>query len=373
MTQVATLDKEVAKIAKVSYNLGKSFPTSATLLDRECCGLGAYSLTLEYAQISTARLVRALEDKGMLGNVTKRLLDLQRDKMGGAPVEEMEAGEARFCTLLRQLAIMNRHEIKLTIANTKEETQVYSQQSDNASSLYTQDEGRLSALLRADPAGPQLMQPLHELGIHHMGELVSNSGTHMISSTDLQNMHGSRVKPCHKVALNQLTIAICRRETPEAPKAARTTQPLPLVQRELPPELKQPYGNPQLRRTAGTKDIQDLLTQTTTTTPATRATKNTPEPHQTEIRSRKLTVTARQHATHKRMARSGVLIGATHIQPSEVQPEDEEAMARFWQERQDLFRSQYLRSESPRHDQITPPTRHPRYRRSNCPGSIRAH
>ena len=125
-----------------------------------------------------------MEDQGMLGAVTRRLLDLQRDKMGGAPVEELESGEARLCTLLRQLAVMNKYGIQLTVGK---ET-VYSQHPPNPNTLYSQEGVKLAALLRSVTVDSKILQHLHELGVHHPGELVSHSGTHIISTDDLRRM-----------------------------------------------------------------------------------------------------------------------------------------------------------------------------------------
>ena len=88
----------------------------------------------------------------------------------------MEELEARLCTLLRQLAVMNKYGIQLTVGK---ET-VYSQHPPNPNTLYSQEGGKL--------VDPKILQHLHELGVHHPGELVSHSGTHIISTDDLRRM-----------------------------------------------------------------------------------------------------------------------------------------------------------------------------------------
>ncbi len=85
MGEVALLDRQIAAIVRKCWRLPHSHPTSAILRDLADAGLGAISLTIEYAQISAACLTRAslvphscLNYDGHLGAVMKALLDLQR-------------------------------------------------------------------------------------------------------------------------------------------------------------------------------------------------------------------------------------------------------------------------------------------------------
>jgi len=323
LTQLALLDKVLAGIARKCCRLQRSFPTCAILRHVDEGGIGLISLSVEYAQISTACLVRAHSDPGMLGMVTRELLNTQRDKMGGAPVEEITDGEARFCTGLRQLAIMARHDIQLVVMGTP-----YDQTPPHQNTLYSQDGGRLTALLRSQSVSPALMHPLQELGIQHVGELVTDAGTHLISTSDLQQAYGPAVKHKHKQALNKLSIALSQTLSQLEPPVTllsqvRTTAALPPEMRALPADLVQPQGNAHRRRAAGTKDIRELLTQNTapplqTSRPAVSTSQDAPRPQRQRRTRRDI-----QAATHSQMAREGVAIGAhslTAFQGSRGEP-----------------------------------------------------
>lgn len=54
-----------------------STPTGLVLEQQSACGAGAQSLLVDYVQLGTAYLVRALKDDGKLGAVTKAMLKAQ--------------------------------------------------------------------------------------------------------------------------------------------------------------------------------------------------------------------------------------------------------------------------------------------------------
>jgi ribonuclease HI/exonuclease III len=331
MAQLYKLDQEVAKIAKACYMLPQSFPTHGLLLDTQSAGLGVISLVPDYVQVSTRCLVRGVNDDDRLGLVTKALLTIQRDKMGGAPVEELSKGEARFCTTLRQLAIMNRHGIDLEIKG-----QIFNQLPPRPNTLYSQDGGRLAALLRSQLASPILMSPLHTLGVQHLGELVTDAGTHLITTDDLQGRYGSdKVKNGHKRALNQLSIGISgtlakiTNATPEVDEIRKysSASPLPKDMRALPANLTLPASNHHIRRVAGTRDIRDLLTKMPSGTPHPPL-----PPDQLPVRYSKRTRMDRLLEDSQRCSMEPVWLGANNMLPMEVGPARPGSMAAFWQE-----------------------------------------
>ena len=115
VSEIAQLDRCMAAVARQCCRLPKGFATSGILRAQDEAGLGVVSLSVDYAQISTFHLVNALRDNGRLGLVTKALLRTQIKTMGGAPVEYLNTEAARYCTALRQLAIINQHEHDITI------------------------------------------------------------------------------------------------------------------------------------------------------------------------------------------------------------------------------------------------------------------
>ena len=237
MGDIEHLDKRLANIARQSCRLPKGFPTSAILRDHEEAGLGVISLTVDYAQISASHFTRALRDPGRLGIVSRALLDLQRRKMGGAPVEYLDDGAARYCTLLRQLTIMNRHGLTLTLDGCPYPACAPGTEGHQ---LWT-----LTALLRANLAPPSILARLYELGIKHIGQLVAANRTHLITTQDLTVLYGTKVTAQHKIALNQLSAAVSGQLPGGAKsiKGIRSTEALATRFRAIPTTLQQPPGN----------------------------------------------------------------------------------------------------------------------------------
>ena len=74
---IADLDSIVARTAKRALRLPLSTPTGLVLQEKEACGAGIESLLVDFVQLGTAYLVRALNDQGKLGTVTKAILNAQ--------------------------------------------------------------------------------------------------------------------------------------------------------------------------------------------------------------------------------------------------------------------------------------------------------
>ena len=89
--------------------------TASILLSQEHCGFGLISLTVDYATRAAESLTHALNDPGRLGAASRALLHLERERMGGFPVDEVSTGLARYCPNLRKLQVMQRHGLQLTI------------------------------------------------------------------------------------------------------------------------------------------------------------------------------------------------------------------------------------------------------------------
>jgi hypothetical protein len=195
MSEIYELDKAIARVARTCCRLGRSFPTAAILLGETAVGAGVISLTVDYAQISAACLVRAMDDADRLGIVTTALLQIQRDSCrGNAAVEEVADEETRFYTGLRQMCVMKSHGLQLTIKG-----EIYKE-----STLGEGDEmdERVATLLRSQRVPRSLMNPLHRVGVKHVGELITDKGTHLISTDDLTRTYGSKVTAREKKALN---------------------------------------------------------------------------------------------------------------------------------------------------------------------------
>ena len=115
MQEIGRLDRTLAGITRRCCRLPRSMATASILLSQEHCGFGLISLTVDYATRAAESLTHALNDPGRLGAASRALLHLERERMGGFPVDEVSTGLARYCPNLRKLQVMHRHGLQLTI------------------------------------------------------------------------------------------------------------------------------------------------------------------------------------------------------------------------------------------------------------------
>jgi exonuclease III len=259
-SEIHQLDRAISRVARSCCRLPRSFPTAAILLDQEAGGMGLTSLTVDYGQVSTACLVRAVDDSDRLGLVTSALLDIQRSSdRGNAAVEEISDEETRFYTGLRQLYIMEQHGVQLT-----RQGEAYEASPPRSPGTANQDDGKLAALLRSSLVSHALMNPLNRIGVKHMGELITDDGTHIITTADLARTYGTKVTAREKRALNQLSVTVSGRLPPKIKSISmvRTTESLDKHLRALPAGLVQPPRNPHTRRATGSHDIRDMFLRT---------------------------------------------------------------------------------------------------------------
>ena len=73
-TDILTLDRALAALAKKCCKLPITYPTASIHLPHTHGGLGVPSLTTNYTQIICTNLTRALNDPGKLGHITHALL-----------------------------------------------------------------------------------------------------------------------------------------------------------------------------------------------------------------------------------------------------------------------------------------------------------
>jgi hypothetical protein len=74
---VAHLDRAITTLVKKCWGLPISFPNAAIHLPREEAGMGVASLQVDYIQVTTSTLTKALNDPGRLGLITRALLKAQ--------------------------------------------------------------------------------------------------------------------------------------------------------------------------------------------------------------------------------------------------------------------------------------------------------
>ena len=358
MQEIGRLDRVLASIARKCCRLPRSMATASILLSTEKSGMGLISLTVDYATRAAESLTHALNDEGKLGVTTRAMLVLQQQRMGGAPVDELPTGSARYCTSLRKLQLMDRHNLQLTVnerpldpiptpsgseghplTSQEDVAQILWNTGDAAKNkLVEHPDGWFSRLLRHPEVTSSFMAPLLSIGIRHIGQLVTATGTHIISTSDLAL--GRQVNKHHKQALNRLTIAICKVYPPgiTKPTQMRTSEPLPLQYRINPLTLTMPQAQPTQER-LGMHDIRKYLSRV-------RVRDTTNPDHSpikvitTERTSRKTQKAQRQATTHRLYGREVIQLHQNHLSPADVNPQSPPgSLATFWQQRQELVAS----------------------------------
>ena len=356
MQEIGRLDRTLAGVVRRCCRLPRSMPTASILLSTEKAGMGLISLVVDYATIAAQTLTSAMNDTGRLGLITRALLLHQRKVMGGAPVDELPTGLAKNCTCLRKLTIMERHDLNLTVNGTPLTPHPTPATGTTPSRMAEDDErdtdhssvehltrhpdGWFTRLLRHPGVSPAFMAPLLSLGIRHIGQLITANGTHIITPADLALLPGvQKVTNRHKQALNRLTVAVCGvLPYPEAkgPTELKTSDPLPIKCRTLPPGLSMPAAHTTRQ---GTEDIKKYLSRIPPPLVGDLALRARPPiPVQTVQKvSRKSLRASLQNTTHKLYAREEVNVGLGHMEASEVHDASPPGtLATFWQQRQEL-------------------------------------
>jgi ribonuclease HI len=359
MQEIGRLDRTLAGITRRCCRLPRSMPTASMVLSTEKAGMGLISLAVDYAQAAAQNLTQALNDTGRLGLVTKSLLLLQRERMGGAPVDELPTGSARYCTNLRKLMVMERHDLQLTIDNhvfsclppqTKGPScppappgAQWSKRFKTATATSTMadnPDGWFSCLLHHSGVTPAFMAPLLALGIRHVGQLVTASGTHLVSTLDLALLPGVNRKVTNrdKHALNRLSVAITGvypSPSITLPSQMRTADPLPAKCRALPPHLAMPATHTTRFQTL---DVRQYLSRVAAP-PEEAAIPKAPRIEVTKVKklTKKAFKASLQSATHRQYDRTTIKIGREHISPADVhEASPPGTLATFWQQRQEL-------------------------------------
>ena len=261
---IARLDRVICGIVKRCCRLPRSFPTAAIHLPQTAGGMGITSLMVDYVQVTTATLTRALNDTGRLGAVTRALIDLQHSRMGDLPTGQMPRNATAHYTAIRQLALLQHAGITIMDGNrgpiTPPEHGLWK--------LHDTHRKLIAANHSVLGPGPDqgitaaMLYPLHQLEIRDITDLIAADGTHLISSQELLNAKGAgQVKRRHMIALNRISLTLSR-QPPQGwtgpPHKYPHTNALPLASRSLPTELAQPKAGPTSATLAGTKIISQF-------------------------------------------------------------------------------------------------------------------
>ena len=106
LNDIARLDSLVARIAKGAMRFPGYTPNAKVHEDRCRGGLGVGSLLTDLVHITTSNLVKALNDKGPLGLVTKCLIETQQHSLGGLRGLDLAQG-VQHCRHLRTVALLH--------------------------------------------------------------------------------------------------------------------------------------------------------------------------------------------------------------------------------------------------------------------------
>ena len=102
---IKELDSIISGTAKKALQLPMSTPTGLVLEQQAASGTAAQSLLVDYVQLGTAYLVRALNDEGKLGAVTKAILRAQATRLGRLTSSQVGAQQGIY-RLMRQVKLI---------------------------------------------------------------------------------------------------------------------------------------------------------------------------------------------------------------------------------------------------------------------------
>ena len=220
---IADLDGIVARTAKRALRLPLSTPTWLVLQENEACGAGVESLLVDYVQLGTAYLVRALNDQGKLGIVTKAMLNAQAKQLGRVPTCQIGRYHSSY-RLMRQLEMIKAAGLKVHApANASDKRDAYEEllsRKEDEDPLMFLDIASLMSHIKIDPkligekkAVPlALFHPLAELGIHSLQDILcknKRAKPMLIDTLELKRRFGAlKVTHKHQIALNRLTLFV---------------------------------------------------------------------------------------------------------------------------------------------------------------------
>ena len=213
------LDRILGRFVKRTLGLVQCVPTAMLREELGRFGIGCASLTAEYASACAKGLVDALQDPALRGVATKALLSMQLTGLTGLDPHAC-GSELNYCLRARQLAVLHKSDMALLLCGTEQFPLA-------VSGLWTKVDA-LEAQLRAIPS---LCRLLRLPGLTDMRQLVNARGTHVLSAKELAQVTGRTLPRAARVALLQLTAAVCG----ATPTAGRELADLPASSRRLLP------------------------------------------------------------------------------------------------------------------------------------------
>ena len=193
-TDIHILDRCMNQAIRQANGLPPRTPTAFLHEDEDAFGMGAESLLVDYAHKHAALLTESLRDTGRIGTITKALLTLQLRLNHTTP------HQAKYCLRVRQLAMMHDSEITL-LKNDIPQFDVPTPILQALKHLNPHNSGHPASQIPCE-----FLQPLFQLGITSLSDLMEPSGTHIMDGNTLKRSPwGGGAKAKHIVALNRLS------------------------------------------------------------------------------------------------------------------------------------------------------------------------
>jgi exonuclease III/ribonuclease HI len=200
--QIHTLDRMLLRATKIALGQRASMSSALAHEDKAAFGMGCHSLLVEYAQINTQSVTRALNDSGVLGEVTRALVPKQIAYAGGASPDLLPK-RATHLMRVRQLALMESAGVHLEKCGSACFSLQRAQLTKVAAGMQEAERRRLRCL----PL--EAIQPLFTLGIGQIQDLLEPGTNRLITTQDLTRTYGG-VTAKHRRALLKLTAMLNR-------------------------------------------------------------------------------------------------------------------------------------------------------------------
>ncbi|MGL4649487.1 MAG: hypothetical protein ACRC1H_08755, partial [Caldilineaceae bacterium] len=228
LTDVDALDRLLVRCVKRAYRLPGYTPNAMIQRAQSMGGMGFTSLRVSYTQLNLFYLVKALNDRGPLGQATRSMMQHQLAMAGATSLAKMPAA-ARYLRLCRQHLLAESVGLQLYCGGTALAAAAEGLAAAHPRLTLAQlgDESKLPT---------QAFMPLYELGITSLAELCTGAtGQYMLSTADLKRRYGSRARRRHLLALNQLTTILNLEPGTDSPplEPCTRTDALPMPRRRI--------------------------------------------------------------------------------------------------------------------------------------------
>ena len=150
------LDGIIARTAKRTLRLPMSTPTKLILKQKTASGASTESLLIDYVQLNTVYLARALSDGGRLGVIITAMLQAQAARLGRISTSQIGNLQSNY-RLMRQLELIKSTCIKIdTPSSTSQKENAYAyakliSRDDGKNPLMCLDIASLQSHMHSDP------------------------------------------------------------------------------------------------------------------------------------------------------------------------------------------------------------------------------